>query len=187
MTRHRPNRSTLTLVFKNHPSPGRGGKFRLIYDSERHCESQIRSLEWHKGVTAKANEREVNGRKYWQITVNGLNVQEIKSGRSRKGEREYYLTVLSQRAAHRVSRCLGLPDTRMVCDKNSGQCVVIVKSTFTEDELDRNAYDDVKRAQVSGPPRYPIPSRYPEPKKPKSPKHKKHRSRPNTLIQCLCS
>ncbi|KAG7039231.1 hypothetical protein JMJ77_0003522 [Colletotrichum scovillei] len=183
MTRHRPNQSTLTLVFKNHPSPGRGGKFRLIYDSERHCESQISSLERHKGVTAKANEREVNGRKYWQITVNGLNVQEIKSGRSRKGEREYYLTVRSQRAAHRVSRGLGLPDTRMVYNKNSGQWVVIVKSTFTEDEMDREAYDDVERAQSSGIPGY----MYPEPKKPKSTKHKKSRSRPRPLIQCLCS
>lgn len=167
MGRRRPKPPTLTVVFKNHPSPGKGGKFRLIYDSERHCESQIRSLERHKGVKTVAQERKLNGRKFWQITINGFNVQGIKSARSNKGEREYHLAVLNLRAALRLDRCLGLPDTRTEFNKDSGRWVVIVRSTFTEDEMDWRAHSDVQRAQVS--------------------RNYSELGRSRSLMQCLCS
>ncbi|KAI3529372.1 hypothetical protein CSPX01_15560 [Colletotrichum filicis] len=137
------------VVFESHKSPGKGGKFLLSYDSERHCESQVRFLNGHKSVTAKAAERLMGDRTVWQITVDGLQVQEIQSPTSVDGVTEYRLTVPNSDAARRAKQCLGLPDTRVECSENSVRWLVIVKSTFTEVELDRLAFSDVERAQVS--------------------------------------
>ncbi|KAK1718168.1 hypothetical protein CaCOL14_010442 [Colletotrichum acutatum] len=141
--------SPVNVVFESHKSPGKGGKFLLSYDSERHCESQVRFLTGHKGVTAKAAEKLMGGRTVWQITVDGLLVQEIQSPTSTDGVTEQHLTVPNSDAALRAKQCLGLPDTRVERSEDSARWLVIVKSTFTEVELDRLAFSDVERAQVS--------------------------------------
>ncbi|KAK1671578.1 hypothetical protein BDP55DRAFT_287588 [Colletotrichum godetiae] len=142
-------RSPVNLVFESHGSPGKGGKFLLAYDSERHCESQVRFLASHKGVTAKTAETLMDDRTVWQITVDGLNVQAIESANSDDGSSVYRLTVPSSNAALRAIQCLGLPDTHMECSEDSVRWLIIVKSTFTQAELDKLAFTDVERAQMS--------------------------------------